>query len=150
MPKARTDLMQGTLELTQEYLLQGLSLEEAREAALKRFGNMSEIKNECVEISERNNTLLVLLKVGLFMLFLLGVLIRIFIPITNFTHLADVLMAVAVLGRLFMYVRSLNPAIFLPKQNTLSRLSLSNKAEPRIPTYDQQTLTPLERVISDK
>lgn len=132
------------------HLQQGFTLAEAREAALKRFGNMHEVKNECVKISEQNNTLLVLLKVGLFMVFLLGVLIRIFIPITNFTHLADILMMLAVLGRLFMYVRRLNPAFFLPKQNTLSRLGLGNKSEPGIPSYDHRTLTPLERVISDK
>jgi len=136
--------------LTQQYLQQGLPLEEAREAALKRFGNMSEIKNECVKIGDRNNSLLVLLKVGLLAVFLFGVLMRIFIPIKNFTHLADVLMMLAVLGRLFMYVRGLNPTIFLPKQNTLSRLGLSNKTEPRISSYDHRPLTPLERVISDK
>ena len=97
-----------------------------------------------------NRTFLLWLKVGLLSLFLLGVLIRIFIPITNFIHLADLLMAIAVLGRLFMYVRGLNPASFFPKENTLSRLLLSNRAATRIPSYDDQTLTPLERVISDK
>ena len=111
---------------------------------------MSEVKNECVKICDQNNTLLLLMKVGLLMIFLFGVLMRIFIPITNFMHLADVLMALAVLGRLFIYVRGLNPSFFLPKQNTLSHLRLSNKAEPAIRGYDQQALTPLERVISDK
>jgi hypothetical protein len=136
--------------LTQQNIQQGLSLEEAREAALRRFGNMSEVKNECVKICDRNNTLLLLMKVGLLMIFLFGVLMRLFIPITNFMHLADILMSVAVLGRLFMYVRGLNPSFFLPKQNTLSHLRLSNRVEPAIRGYDQQALTPLERVISDK
>jgi hypothetical protein len=136
--------------LTQQYLQQGLSFEEAREAAMKRFGNMSEVKNECVKIGERNNSFLLLLKLGLLSLFLFGVLMRIFIPGVNFRHLADLMMAVAVLGRLFMYVRGLNPSFFLPKQNTLSRLRLSNTGEPAIRGYDHQALTPLERVISDK
>jgi hypothetical protein len=136
--------------LTQQNVQLGMPLEEAREAALKRFGNVSEIKNECVKIGERNNPVLLLLKVGLLSLFLSGVLTRIFIPGVNFRHLADLLMMVAVLGRLFMYVRSLNPSFFLPKQNTLSSLRLSNKTEPAIQSYDHRTLTPLERVIKDK
>lgn len=135
--------------LTRDYLQQGLPLEEAKKAALKRFGNMSDVRDECVKIGERNNSLLLLLKVGLLTLFLTGVLMRIFIPGVNFRHLAHLLIAVAILGGLFMYVRGLNPSIFLPKQNTLSRLSL-NEGEIPIPRYDQQTLTPLERVISDK
>ena len=136
--------------LTQQFIQQGLLLEEAREAAKKRFGDMSEVKNECVKIGERNNSFLLLLKVGLLSLFLSGVLVRIFIPGVNFRHLADLLMAVAVLGRVFMYVRGLNPSFFLPKQNTLSRLRLTNTGEPAISGYDHQALTPLERVISDK
>lgn len=104
--------------LTQQNLQHGLSSEEAREAALKRFGNMSEVKNECVKICDRNNTFLVLMKVGLLMIFLFGVLMRIFIPITNFMHLADILMTLAVLGRLFIYVRGLNPSFFLPNKTT--------------------------------
>ena len=111
---------------------------------------MSEIKNECVRIGERSDSFLLLLRVGLLFLFLFGVLIRIFIPGVNFRHLADLIMAVAVLARLFMYVRGLNPSLFLPKQNTLSSLSLSSKTEPAIHSYDHRTLTPLERVISDK
>jgi hypothetical protein len=134
--------------LTRDYLQQGLPLEEAKKAALKRFGNMRDVRDECVKIGERNNSLLLLLKVGLLSLFLTGVLTRIFIPGVNFRHLADLLMAVAILGRLFMYVRGLKPSIFLPKQNTLSSLSL-NEAEPAIRSYDQKALTPLERVISD-
>jgi hypothetical protein len=136
--------------LTQQYLQQGLTLEEAREDAVKRFGNVSEIKNECVKIGEGNNSFLLLLKVGLLFLFLFGVLIRIFIPGVTFRHLADLMMAVAVLARLFMYVRGLNPSFFLPKQNTLSSLSLSSKTGPAIQSYDHRKLTPLERVISDK
>jgi hypothetical protein len=135
--------------LTQAYLDQGMSFEEARGAALKRFGNMNEIKNECVKISS-NNPFLLLVKTGLLMLFLFGVLMRIFIPVENFRHLADILMWLAVLGRLFMYVRSLKPSLFVPKNDNASPLSLINKSNPAIPTYDQRALTPLERVISDK
>ena len=109
---------------------------------------MNEIENECVKISS-NNPFLLLVKTALLILFLFGVLMRIFIPIENFRHLADLLMAVAVLGRLFMYVRTLRPSLFFPKQNTFSPLSLIDKRDG-VPVYDHQALTPLERVICDK
>jgi hypothetical protein len=111
---------------------------------------MSEIDNESVETSDNRNSILVLVKVCLFTVFLLGVLIRIFIPIETFRHLADVLMMVAVLGRLFIYVRALNPSLFFPKQDTSSPLSLIDKKETNLSSYDQRSRTPLERVISDK
>lgn len=110
---------------------------------------MNENKNDEGDGSARKNTLL-LIKVGLLMVFLLGVLMRIFIPIRNFDRLADVLMASAALARLFMYAKSLQPSLFLPKQNNSSTLSLIEKRDTFVPTYDQRTLTPLERVISDK
>ena len=111
---------------------------------------MSEIENESVETSDKRNTILLLVKVCLFTVFLLGVLIRIFIPIETFRHLADVLMMIAVLGRLFMYVRALNPSLFFPKQDNSSPLSLIEKKETNLSSYDQRSRTPLERVISDK
>ena len=106
---------------------------------------MSESKEDSMERPHQH----VLLKICLFTLFLLGVLMRIFAPFETFRHLADILMWLAVLGRLFMYVRALNPAFFLPKEDNSSPLRLVEKKEPIITTYDQRTRTPLERVIED-
>jgi len=44
----------------------------------------------------------------------------------------------------------LNPSLFLPKEDNSSPLSLSDKKEADISTYDHRTRTPLERVILDK
>ena len=121
-----------------------------RERDAYEVNRMSEIENESVETSDNRNTILLLVKVCLFTVFLFGVLIRIFIPIETFRHLADVLMMVAVLGRLFMYVRALKPSLFFPKQDNSSPLSLIDKKETILSTYDQRSRTPLERVISDK
>ena len=109
---------------------------------------MSEI--ESAEIKEQGNNILLVVKVCLFTVFLFGVLMRIFIPIETFRHLANLLMMVAVLGRLLMYVRALNPSLFLPKQDNSSPLSLIEKKEAIVSSYDQGTRTPLERVILDK
>jgi|SRR6185503_10499806 len=110
---------------------------------------MSESKDESMERPHQNNAGLVLIKIGLLTVFLCGVLMRIFAPFETFRHLADVLMWVAVLGRLFMYVRALSPALFLPKEDNSSPLRLIEKNEAVI-TYDQRTRTPLERVIEDR
>lgn len=110
---------------------------------------MSESEDDSMERPHQHNVSLVLIKICLLTVFLFGVLMRIFAPFENFRHLADVLMWVAVLGRLFMYVRALNPALFLPKEDNSSPLRLIEKKEPIITTYDQRTRTPLERVIED-
>ena len=111
---------------------------------------MSENKSEPVESTDQHSTGLLWVKVCLFTLFFIGVLLRISDPFENATHLADVLMWIAVLGRLFMYVRSLKPSLFFPKQDNSSLLQLIDKKETVVSTYDQRTRTPLERVISDK
>jgi hypothetical protein len=111
---------------------------------------MSEISDESVKNGSENGSPVLWLKVALLAMFLFGVLMRIFIPILTFQRLADLLMAIAVLCRLFMYVRSLHPSIFLPKENPLSELHLVDKPELTFSNYDQRSLSPLERVISDK
>ena len=111
---------------------------------------MSDLSGELVEIPDQRRTGLLLIKICLFTVFVFGVLMRIFIPLVTVRRLADVLMMLAGLGRLFIYVRALNPSLFLPKQDNSSPLSLIDKRQTIVSTYDQRTRTPLERVISDK
>src|SRR5687767_163221 len=66
--------------LTEQHLLQDMSLPAAKDAALKRFGNVEQIKDQCVEISKSNRPLIRALKFLLILVFLLGVLVRIFGP----------------------------------------------------------------------
>ena len=42
--------------LTEQHLQQDMSLAEAKDAALKRFGNVELIKDQCVEISSSQST----------------------------------------------------------------------------------------------
>ena len=65
--------------LTQEHLRLDLPLGEARAAALKRFGDVKQIKDECVEISRRRHPLILVLKSFLILVFLAGVLLRVFV-----------------------------------------------------------------------
>ncbi len=135
--------------LTEENLRLEMSLDQAHEAALKRFGNIDQIKTECAEISRRSNPLLRALKAFMILVFLVGILVRVFSFEFHLTRVGDILMAVGALGRLLLYVRGLNPSNYLSKPETLSLLPLNDKS-PAITAYDQRERTPVERVIFDK
>lgn len=133
--------------LTEHHLERNLPLPEARDAALKRFGNVEEIKEQCAEISRNNRPLIRALKSLLILVFLLGVLVRVFSTELAVTRAGDVLIVIALLGRVFFSVRGLNPSRFTSIDENSSPLMLNG---PRSFTaYDQKKRTPLERVISD-
>jgi hypothetical protein len=133
--------------LTEQHLQQPMSLAQAKDAALKRFGNVEQIKDQCAEISRNNRPLIRALKSLLILVFLLGVLVRVFSTELAVTRAGDVLIVIALLGRVFFYVRGLNPSRFTSIDENSSPLMLNG---PRSFTaYDQERRTPLERVISD-
>jgi hypothetical protein len=136
--------------LTEEQFRPDVSLEVARATALKRFGNVEQIKDQCVEISTRSNPLLRALKSFLILVFLAGVLVRVLSTEFHVLHVGDILIAVGVLGRLLVYVRGLNPSSFLSSHETLSPLILNEKPLTSFAVYDQRKRTPVERIISDK
>jgi hypothetical protein len=136
--------------LTQEHLQLDLPLAEARVAALKRFGDVKQIKDECVEISRRRHPLILVLKSFLILVFLAGVLLRVFVNEYHVKHCADILMAVGILGRLLVYARGLRPSSFFSKPETSSPLMLIDKSQTSVAAYDPRKRTPVERVIFDK
>jgi hypothetical protein len=135
--------------LTEEHCHLDVPFAEARDAALKQFGNVEQIKNECVEISCRRRPAVRLLKSFLLLVFLAGVLVRVFSPEYHLTRVGDILMAVGLLGRLWLYVRFLNPSRFLSEAQDSAPLKL-NDSQISIAAYDQSARTPVERVISYK
>jgi hypothetical protein len=134
--------------LTEEQLRLDVTLEEAKAAALDRFGDIDQIKEECVEISRRHHPLLLALKSFLILVFLGGVLLRVFASEPTVKHCADILMAVGVLGRLLVYARGLRPSSFLSQPETSSPLMLIDKSEDLLAAYEQTKRTPVERLIS--
>ncbi|CAN5672755.1 hypothetical protein BH20ACI3_BH20ACI3_21500 [soil metagenome] len=136
--------------LTQEYLQQGMSVEEAKDAALRRFGNVECTKGQCLAISRRSRPFLVALKSFLILIFLAGVVVRIRSTDLDTRHLGGLLIAVPILSRLLLYARGLNPSTFLSKPETVSPLRLNDNVQPLFTGYDQGMLTPVERLISDK
>ena len=106
--------------LQREYIQRGMSPEEARAATLKCFGNLGRFKNECVKIRRRNRPLQRAFKLFTILLALTGVIVRIVSTDLRVDHIGDTLIAIAVAGRLLLYVRSLTPSRFLPKNQTSS------------------------------
>ncbi len=135
--------------LAQEYLQQDASLAEAKNAALKRFGDVDLVKDQCLEISRRRNPLVPAMKVFLVVVFLVGVLVRINSTDLNLSRMGDLLIVVPILCQILLYVRGWNPSRF-PSDNRKSPLMLDESEHPSFTIYDHRKLTPVERVISDK
>ena len=131
--------------LTQEYLQRSMSLEEARDAALKQFGNVEQIKDRCVEISKRRHPLVMALKCFLAILFVTGAMVRIVGWDFHISRCGDLLMAVSFLSWALLCVR-LNPSRFFPQHDTSFALKLTD--QDSFAVYDQKKRSPVERVIS--
>jgi hypothetical protein len=157
-PHRRWDSRQAQLEieeelqfhldlLTEEHCRQDMSWEHAQAAALKRFGNVEQIRDECVRIARRNHPIVLALKWFLGFVFVTGVLVRIFGTDYHVTRVGDVLMAVGILSRLLLHLRVMNPFVAKPDDAVLIKL---NDAPVSFAAYDQRRRTPVERVISYK
>ena len=119
--------------LTEQQLQQADSFEEARASALRRFGNVEEVKDECVEISKRNRPITRTLRSFLILTFLAGVFVRVFSTELTVDRMGQMLIAIGVMGQLFVYVRGLKPAGFRPKPDASSPLMLNNAAKTPAP-----------------
>ena len=119
--------------LTEQHLQHASTLEEARAAALRRFGNVEQVKDECVEISQRKRPFTRALKSFFILTFLAGIFVRIFATEPHVDRVGEMLIAIGAMGRLFLYVRGLKPAGFRPKSDTPSPLML-NSSTAKTPT----------------
>ena len=120
--------------LTEQHLQHGDTLEVARAAALRQFGDVGHVKDQCVEITKRKRLFTRALKSFLIMTFLSGIFVRIFATELHVDRVGQMLIAIAVMGRLFLYVRDLKPA---PKSNASSPLRLnSTTAKTPVSLFD--------------
>jgi hypothetical protein len=134
--------------LIEENLQRGMTRKEAEEEALKRFGNVERIKNQCVEISERSRPVMRVLKSFLIVVFLGGVLTRIFSVDIYGRQIGNMLMAITALGGLLLYIRGLRPFSFVPPNENPAPLGLGGEQTP-LAAKTQKKSTPLERIIAD-
>ena len=126
--------------LTEQHLQHADTLVEARASALRRFGNVEQVKDECVEISKRKHPFTRVLKSFLILTFLAGVFVRIFATEIPVDRVGQMLIAVAVMGRLLLYVRGLKPAGFRPKSDTPSPLMLNTTAKTPASLFEADNL----------
>jgi hypothetical protein len=137
--------------LTEANLRRGMTLKEAEEAAAKRFGNVERIKNQCIEISERSRPSMRVLKSFLIVVFLGGVLARVFSADIYGEQIGNMLMAIATLGGLLLYLRGLRPFSFAaPTNENSSPLGLSGGEQTPFAAKTQKKSTPPERIIADE
>ena len=106
--------------LQQKYTRHGMSPAEAKAAAQKRFGNLERVKVQCVQISRRHSPLQHVLKSSSFLLAFTGLLIYVLNSDYKVARIGTLLIAIAILGRLLLYVRGLTSATFLPRTKEAS------------------------------
>ena len=126
--------------LTEQHLQHADTLVEARASALRRFGNVEQVKDQCVEISKRMRPFTRALKSFLILTFLAGIFVRIFSTELHVDRVGQMLITVAVMGRLFLYVRGLKPAGFRPKSDTSSPLMLNSTAKTPASLFEADNL----------
>jgi hypothetical protein len=119
--------------LTEQHLQDADTVADARAAALSRFGDVEQIKDECVEISKRSRPLVRALKTFFVLTFLAGILVRIFGTELHVDRVGQMLIAIGFMGRLFMYVRGSRPAGLLPKSDTPLRLNSTATKSANLP-----------------
>jgi hypothetical protein len=119
--------------LTEQHLQDADTVADARAAALSRFGDVEQIKDECVEISKRSRPLTRALKTFFVLTFLAGILVRIFGNELHVDRVGQMLIAIGFMGRLFMYVRGSRPAGLHPKSDTPLRLNSTATKSANLP-----------------
>src|ERR1044071_2969511 len=99
--------------LERKYVQDGMSAAAAKAAALRRFGSLEKAMKQCVAIRSKNSLRRRILKASLIILGLIGLSIRMLSSHPGFVHLGDLLIMIAIAGRLLLYVRGLSPSTFL-------------------------------------
>ena len=126
--------------LTEQHLQHADTLVEARASALRRFGNVERVKDQCVEISKRKHPFTRALKSFLILTFLAGIFVRIFGTELHVDRVGQMLIAIGIMGRLFLYVRGLRPAGFRPKSDTSSPLMLNSTTKTPVSLFEVDNL----------
>jgi hypothetical protein len=103
--------------LERKYAQDGMSAAAAKAAALRRFGSLERAMKQCVNIRGRNSLLRRVLKMSLILIGLIGLSLRMLGSDVNIHHIGDILIMIAISGRLLLYVRGLSPSNFLSGTN---------------------------------
>jgi hypothetical protein len=130
---------------THDYERRGLSREESRTMAENRFGNVAQIKKECISIGYRKTILIWVLDAVFMMSLVMGLLLRLFVPEMHVNRVGDVMMMIGGLGILLVYAKHAGASVF--NSNSTTSLGLRQNSPPV--GFDEQGRTPFDRVRSD-
>ena len=111
--------------LTHDLVSKNLSLAQAQHVARDRFGDIDQVRKQCVEIRRRNSPFNRALKMFLVLVVVCGFLIRVSAPEYRVARIGGILMFIGIVGRLFLYVRGL--AVSTPVRADLSSSLVLNE-----------------------
>lgn len=106
--------------LRQDCVQKGMPSDTADFAIRQRFGDIERIRRQCLEINRRKDFLARVMKSALVLMFTIGLMLRIFAVAPQYGRLADLSIAIAILGHLFLYLRSLLPARIVMRDERVS------------------------------
>jgi hypothetical protein len=108
-----------------DYLSQGCSPEESQVLARERFGDLSAIKRQCVQISLRKNVRVRAMRIFCAMILVLGISVSIAAADSRIARIGQVLIIIALMGALLTLVKTVS-ALHLVSDKKLLRLGLDN------------------------
>jgi len=148
---------------TRDNIAAGMSPEDAEADAMRRFGDFESIQADCEEIrKERLTGSMKVMKGVIWTMIGCGLTLKLATDVVALHDVGQFLILIAVLWRLLIYLREMQPdqhRIKAAEQpalsiiQTVSDFSLSGFTQPLhnpVPTYDEDGRTPVERLISDK
>ena len=128
---------------TRDYESQGISRERSRTMAETRFGNVSQIKKQCVRIGSGKTFLIWILDAVFMMSLVTGLLLRLFVPEMHVNRVGDVMMMIGGLGILLVYAKQCGANAF----SSTSQKPLGLNTPPV--GFDEKGRTPFDRVRED-
>ena len=90
----------------------GMPATQAKAAAVKRFGNLDKVKNQCVNINRRNSLLRRMLKTFTIVLAFTGLTIIILASDYKVTRIGTLLIVISLFGRLLLHAHGLVGSTF--------------------------------------
>jgi hypothetical protein len=130
---------------THDYENHGLSHEESRARAAVRFGNVAQIKKECIRIGSGKTILIWILDAVFMMSLIMGLLLRFFVPEYHVNRVGTIMMMIGGLGILLVYAKQAGAHVFNSERRNPLGL---NRNSPPI-GFDEQGRTPFDRVRAD-
>ena len=149
---------------TRDNIADGMSQEDALADAMKRFGDFDHIRGICEEIKkERLSSIMKVIKGFTYTMIGCGVTLKLIADVANLRDVGQFLILIAILWRLLIYLREIQPdqnrinSIEQPSLSVIhtigniSSADLPDLSKPpliQVPAYDKDGRTPVERLIS--